>query len=214
MREESGDLFPYLIDIDSLLLPGVKHPLGTYDSPNYITPEFIKKGDKSSDIYKFCLIVLRIFSSPKKYYERVDLECDEEDDIVNKSFEHIGRVFGEEYRDSIKKGLSEHYVSGLTIDFSTNINTGKANNKIAVATASEPTTTYSTIYSSTYTTDNHNQGKDADSSRGYVKIIRNRLILKILASVALILAIVNSKFLILWKSSIIFACHDSSVICG
>lgn len=202
VREESGDLFPYLIDIDSLLLPGVKHPLGTYDSPNYITPEFIKKGDKSSDIYKFCLIVLRIFSSPKKYYDRVNLECDEEDDIVNKSFERIGRVFGEEYRDNIKKGLSEHSVSGLTIDFSTNINTGKADNKIAVATASEPTTTYSTTYSSTYTTDNHNQGKDADSSRGYVKIIRNRLILKTLASVALILAIVKSNFLILWKSPI------------
>lgn len=202
VREESGDLFPYLIDIDSLLLPGVKHPLGTYDSPNYITPAFIKKGDKSSDIYKFCLIVLRIFSSPKKYYDRVDLKFDEEDDIVNKSFERIGRVFGEEYRDNIKKGLSEHFVSGLTIDFSANFSSAKDNSRTAVVTTPKITANYSNTHSHTDSAGENNQRKDADILKDCVRVIRSRLILNILASIALMLLIVKSDSLIIWKSPI------------
>lgn len=202
VREESGDLFPYLIDIDSLLLPGVKHPLGTYDSPNYITPAFIKKGDKSSDIYKFCLIVLRIFSSPKKYYDRVDLKFDEEDDIVNKSFERIGRVFGEEYRDNIKKGLSEHFVSGLTIDFSANFSSAKDNSRTAVVTTPKITANYSNTHSHTDSAGENNQRKDADILKDCVRVIRSRLILNILASIALMLLIVKSDSWIIWKSPI------------
>lgn len=202
VREESGDLFPYLIDIDSLLLPGVKHPLGTYDSPNYITPAFIKKGDKSSDIYKFCLIVLRIFSSPKKYYDRVDLKFDEEDDIVNKSFERIGSVFGEEYQDNIKKGLSEHSVSGLTIDFSANFSSAKDNSRTAVVTTPKITANYSNTHSHTDSAGENNQRKDADILKDCVRVIRSRLILNILASIALMLLIVKSDSLIIWKSPI------------
>lgn len=203
VREESGDLFPYLIDIDSLLLPGVKHPLGTYDSPNYITPAFIKKGDKSSDIYKFCLIVLRIFSSPKKYYDRVDLKFDEEDDTVNKSFERIGRVFGEEYRDNIKKGLSEHSVSGLTIDdFSANVSNVKGNSRTAVVTTPKITANYSNVHSPTDSAGENNQRKDADILKDCVRVIRSRLILNVLASIALMLSIVKSDSLIIWNSPI------------
>lgn len=202
VREESGDLFPYLIDIDSLLLPGVKHPLGTYDSPNYIMPAFIKKGDKSSDIYKFCLIVLRIFSSPKKYYDRVDLKFDEEDDIVNKSFERIGRVFGEEYRDNIKKGLSEHSVSGLTIDFSANVSNVKGNNGTAVVATPEITANYSNAHSPTDSAGENNLRKDVDILKDCVRVIRSRLILNILVSIALMLSIVKSDSLIIWKSPI------------
>lgn len=64
------------------------------------------------------------------------------------------------------------------------------------------TANYSNTHSHTDSAGENNQRKDADILKDCVRVIRSRLILNILASIALMLLIVKSDSLIIWKSPI------------
>ena len=64
------------------------------------------------------------------------------------------------------------------------------------------TANYSKAHSHTDSAGENNQRKDADILKDCVRVIRSRLILNILASIALMLSIVKIDSLIIWKSPI------------
>lgn len=101
-----NQLYPYLVDTDSIR-KYQENPAKTYHSPNFEPPE----GDdspstKSSDIYKYCLIVLRIFSKPEKEYERAGLRI--EDPASVSSLQRIKNTLGDSFKDIVVKGLSNN----------------------------------------------------------------------------------------------------------
>lgn len=114
-KTEKG-LFPYLIDVDSLMR-GNSHPLGTYDSNNYIPPqEDIRNRSKKTDIYKLSYITLRLFSTPDLPPERANLLFDIQNNDVKKSLERIEKAIGKEYKEAVISGLSENPNERPSID--------------------------------------------------------------------------------------------------
>ena len=107
VQKTDKGLYPYLIDVDSLMRGGI-HPLGTYDSINYEPPfADLNNRTKKTDIYKLCLIVLRLFSNPDLPPERAALIYDPNDEIVKRALVRIERVFGADYTANLVKGFSE-----------------------------------------------------------------------------------------------------------
>lgn len=114
-KTEKG-LFPYLIDVDSLMR-GNSHPLGTYDSDNYIPPqEDIRNRSKKTDIYKLSYIILRLFSTPSLPPERANLLFDIKNNDVKKSLGKIEKTIGKEYKEVVIRGLSENPNERPSID--------------------------------------------------------------------------------------------------
>ena len=106
VRATKGELYPYLVDIDSLR-KDQENPAKTYHSPNFEPPEGEDSpSSKASDVYKYCLIVLRIFSRPEKEYERAGLRI--EDVAAKESLHRIGSALGESYKNIIIKGLANN----------------------------------------------------------------------------------------------------------
>jgi len=113
IRKDGNKLYPYLIDTDSLIIQGVEHPLGTYDSENFEVPNMDENNrTRKTDIYKFCLIVLRLFANPELPFDRAQIfhsDCDPDvKDDVKESLNRIEKVFGVKFRSKIVGGLSEN----------------------------------------------------------------------------------------------------------
>lgn len=106
VRVINNQLYPYLVDTDSLRKDQA-NPAKTYHSPNFEPPEGEDSpSSKASDIYKYCLIVLRLFAKPEKEYERAGLRI-EDSDSAN-SLQRIQETLGDDYKNIIIKGLLDN----------------------------------------------------------------------------------------------------------
>ena len=106
VRVINNQLYPYLVDTDSLRKDQA-NPAKTYHSPNFEPPEGEDSpSSKESDIYKYCLIVLRLFAKPEKEYERAGLRI-EDSDSAN-SLQRIQETLGDDYKNIIIKGLLDN----------------------------------------------------------------------------------------------------------
>lgn len=105
---ENYILFPFFIDVDSFRKEGTDHPNKTYNSDNYIPPEGKDKiSTKQSDIYKMCLIILRVFATRKSQPGKLrSIVYDSSDSTVKNSLNKIERAYGAEFRRLVEKGLS------------------------------------------------------------------------------------------------------------
>lgn len=63
---------------------------------------------RKTDIYKFCLIVLRLFANPELPFNRAQIFNSDCDPDVKESLNRIEKVFGAKYRSEIFRGLSEN----------------------------------------------------------------------------------------------------------
>lgn len=105
VRIEGGVLYPYFIDTDSART-SASNPTGVYHSPDYIPPEGEDApSSKESDIYKFCIIVLRLFAEPEKDYERAGLLP--EDPAAAASKLRIQKTLGTEFLELLSLGFFE-----------------------------------------------------------------------------------------------------------
>ena len=106
VRVIDDQLYPYLVDTDSLRRDQA-NPAKTYHSPNFEPPEGADSpSSKASDIYKYCLIVLRLFAKPEKEYERAGLRI--EDSASAGSLQRIQETLGDRYKDIVVKGLQDN----------------------------------------------------------------------------------------------------------
>ena len=106
--KENDILFPFFIDVDSFRKEGTEHPNKTYNSDNYIPPEGKDKiSTKQSDIYKICLIILRVFATRKSQPGKLrSIVYDSSDSTVKNSLNKIEKAYGAEFRKLVEKGLS------------------------------------------------------------------------------------------------------------
>lgn len=106
--KENYMLFPFFIDVDSFRKEGTDHPNKAYNSDNYIPPEGKDKiSTKQSDIYKMCLIILRVFATRKSQPGKLrSIVYDSSDSTVKNSLNKIERAYGAEFRILVEKGLS------------------------------------------------------------------------------------------------------------
>ena len=104
-KTNNGNIYPYLIDIDSLCKRNY-NPACTYHSPNYIPPEGESaRPTKEIDVYKYCLIVLRLFARPRKAYQRASLVLS--DDEAKNSLKRIEETMGSDFKACVVSGLSD-----------------------------------------------------------------------------------------------------------
>ena len=105
IRIHNEELFPYIVDTDSIR-KNKKNPSEIYNSAGYEPPEGSSSiSTKSTDIYKFCLIVLRLFSCPPKAYERASLLYGDPE-AVN-SLNRIQTTLGKEFKNFVFCGLTD-----------------------------------------------------------------------------------------------------------
>ena len=122
LKENIGNrlIYPYFIDMDSCIKPGLCLPNGSvqaYNSLGYEPPEGMHAvATKKSDVYKLCLILLRIF-----YTKSLNSSCGytDEEFIHNRailrypgreataSLINIEKIFNSRLKNLIEKGLSE-----------------------------------------------------------------------------------------------------------
>ena len=99
----NGELLPYFVDTDSLCR-GLNNPAQTYHSPNFEPPEGADSpATMASDVYKYCLIVLRMFSKPKKLLYRGGIVLRDEE--ATNSLQRIEATLGVDFKNFIVKGL-------------------------------------------------------------------------------------------------------------
>ena len=122
LKENIGNrlIYPYFIDMDSCIKPGLCLPNGSvqaYNSLGYEPPEGMDAvATKKSDVYKLCLILLRIF-----YTKSLNSSCGnmDKDFIHNRailrypgkeaiaSLINIEKIFNSRLKNLIEKGLSD-----------------------------------------------------------------------------------------------------------
>lgn len=101
---ENDGLHPYFVDTDSMMR-GDLYPFESFDSINYEI-ETGEKRTKKTDIYKLCLIILRLFAATQDDGERASLLPNESG--AEESYQCIEKLFGKKFKSLIQNGLEKN----------------------------------------------------------------------------------------------------------